>query len=70
MNIIDYLKAIKEIYGKVAVSIWDSSISDIKDFFIGKSIQNFLVREGNLKMPKRFFDKNNWYLTKGEVEAN
>jgi len=70
ISILDYLTAIKKIYGKVTVSVWDSSISDIHKFFVGKSTQNFLVHKGNLKMPERVFDKSFWFITKGEVEGN
>ena len=68
--LLDYLAAIKELYGKVAISVWDSSISDIGKYFVGKSTQNFLVRKGNLQLPKLIFDKNYWFITKGEVEGN
>jgi len=66
----EYLKAIRKLYGKVAVNVWNNSLPDVDRYFLGKSIQNFLVRKGNLKMPESFFSKENWYLTKGEVESN
>ncbi len=70
INISDYLKAIREMYGNVSVGIWNSSLLGVNKYFSGKSKQNFLVREGRLSMPDEFFRLTSWFISKGEVESN
>lgn len=70
LALLDYLVAIKKVYGKLSVTMWDSSVSDTRKFFAGKSIQHFMVREGSSKVPDHLFDRSSWFVTKGDVEAN
>ena len=70
IDMADYLSAIKNNYGKKKIVAWDNNLPDINDYFFGKSQQNFLVREGKLKMPDEFYNRQNWFVTRGEVEGN
>lgn len=61
---------IKRIYGNVKVNNWSAGLPSLNKYFFGKGIQNFMILEGNRKMPDKLYDKNFWYVTKGEVEGN
>lgn len=64
------LSGIKKIYGNVKINNWSTGLQNINKYFYGKGIQNFMILEGNRKMPNNLYDKNYWYVTKGEVEGN
>jgi hypothetical protein len=64
------LSGIKQIYGSVKVNNWSTGLRSLNKYFMGKGVQNFMILEGNRKMPDNLYDKNFWYVTRGDVEGN
>lgn len=64
------MSKLKAMHGPVRIDCWDTGFQPMNRYFLGKGVQNFMILEGNLKMPDTLYDKNCWYVTKGEVEGN
>lgn len=70
IEIEEYLLAIKRLYGPVTVWLWNNNVPGLNRFFWTRGWHNFMVRSCRKKMPDRFFKKETWYITHGEVESN